>query len=958
MSAEAKDGTDQPLRRDVRALGMELGQVLREHAGRELYDLVERVRALAKRRRGAESGGGDADAAEAEAELRSLIAGLEGEQLRPLILALSRFFDLSNLAEDRHRVRVLRERERERHPHPRSQSIGAAVLALKEAGHSAEEVQALLDRLHIEPVFTAHPTEAKRRTVRKLIRRLREGLTSLDDTGLLPRERSRLIGEIRAHLAALWATEPLRPRKPEVLEEVRRSLFVVDSLWEVIPQLMLNLKRALAETYADHDFRVRPPFSFGSWIGGDRDGNPFVTDRVTAETLALLRHQAVRLHLREVIQLDSLLTLSDEYAAINEPLRTAIARAIAEDDELAGRVEALNPHEMYRHWLAAVRLRLERTSQDAELGGDGGRIEGSLSPYRSAAELEADLLLIDASLRDSGYAALAEADLAEWLERVRVFGLHVARLDVREDSRMLHRVVGRLAAIAGLRDDYEGLDEAGKVAFLSQSPGDAAVQRLIAADEEALGEDAAKTLRLFRLLHRQSLDHGPETLGCLIVSMTHHPSDVLTMLWLSRVGSAVEAAATQQHDAEPLALPIVPLFETIDDLHRSGDMLRTMLGVDAYRQHVHDACDGLQVCMIGYSDSTKDGGYLSANWHLFICQRSLARAAAELGVDLMLFHGRGGSLGRGGGPAARGILSLPPAAVGGRLRLTEQGEVLAERYDDPEIALRHLEEITWATMLVSMRAEASQVPDAWLAVLEEASKASEAAYRGLIADPAFLPYFSRATPIDTIESLPIGSRPSRRKAGSSPDGSAPKRSLSDLRAIPYTFAWTQNRHLLTGFHGLGTGLEAAGGDGSDRWATFGRMYGDWPMFRAIIDNAELALAKADPAIGHAYAELVEAEGGLELWERFREEHERSRAAVLAITGRTELLEHVPWLQRSIRVRNPYVDPLNMIQVELMKRRASMAETLDADTSTPESESLEELLRLSVQGVAAGMRTTG
>ena len=914
-------------------LGFELGRVLREHAGDELYDLVERVRALAKARRAGDAAADD--------ELKRVIAGLDGRQIEQLIRALSVFFDLANLAEDRHRVRVLRARESGGEGEERKESIGDAVATLRARGVGAGEMQGLLDRLHVEPVFTAHPTEAKRRTVRSLLRRLRGDLVALDERGRTPRERDRLIARLQADLAVLWEVEPLRPRKPDVLEEVRRSLFVVDPLWEAAPWLQVSLRRAVARHYPEASgdtqgggaLRAGRFLSFGTWIGGDRDGNPYVTADVTRQTLHILRSEGVRRHSQEARRLAPLLAVSTRRRGLSDELRAALDEAVTGDEALRERMTRLHPHEGYRMWLEVVRARLE-------VG------------YRTSDELIRDLRLMQNSLRQAGHGRLADGELREWIDRAHVFGLHIARLDIREDSRALHAAVAELAAAVGAVEspsEYEAMDDAARVRLLSEAVDVTRASRLNADD---LSEAAREKLDLFTLVHREAAAHGGETLGMAIVSMTHRAGDVLPMLWLLRLGAAACG------EREPAAsLPIVPLFETIDDLNRAPDILDAMMASEGYRRHL-EASGNVQCCMIGYSDSTKDGGYLAANVGLQAAQRRLAAYAAKRGVELMLFHGRGGALGRGGGPAARGILSLPPRAVEGRLRITEQGEVLAERYDDPQVARRHLEQITWATMLVS--AGSREGGDAAAGVvgvsgergeggdggdlLEQAAERSRAAYRELIEDPAFIAYFEHATPIGTIESLQIGSRPSRRKSG---DGG--ERKLSDLRAIPYTFAWTQSRHLLTAFYGLGTGLEPWADRDLERLRA---MYREQPGFRATIDNAELALAKADPAIAREYAALVPDEKeGLRLWERFAAEYERSRRVVLAVTGRAQLLDSVAWLQRSIRVRNPYVDPLNLIQVELLRRKRTA-------TGDEAREEIEELLRLCVQGIAAGLRTTG
>lgn len=902
--APVPEQMDQLLRRDIRMLGFELGHVLRELGSDELYYLVEEVRHLAKQRRSGDQ--------QAERSMRELLAGASLEQLRDLMRALSCFFDLANLAEDRHRVRVLRQREREKHPLPRKESIGAAVEQIAADGGGPEQMQQLLDRLSIELVFTAHPTEAKRRTVRRAIRRLRHELVELDSDRILPAERDRLLRRIRTDLACLWETDALRPSRPTVLEEVHRGLFVADPLWAVIPRLYRSLREALARSYPGHAFELPTFVTFGSWIGGDRDGNPYVTADVTREALTMLRQAATHKHLEQCQRMSEILSISDTYHSVSPAMLEAIQSALDRWPDIPEVIPHGNPHEKYRSFLAIIEYRLR-----AVLSGDE-------PAYARSAELLADLELIQRSLLENGHHHLAEGALLDWIDRTRAFGLHLARLDIREDSRRLQQAVGELMAAAGLDAGYADADEDGRQAKLT-----AELPETIDLDRDKLSPEVTETLALFELLQGEHDAKRFNSLGVFIISMTHQPSDALTVVWLSRLAQRLAGAD------EPMQMPIAPLFETIDDLQRCGTMLRSLLSNAPFAEQVRRS-GGRQVCMVGYSDSTKDGGYLAANWMLHRAQCDLADAAEAYDVDLVVFHGRGGALGRGGGPAARGILSLPPESVGGRIRITEQGEVLAERYDDQEIALRHLEQVTYATMLVTAR-ERETVPKAWPELMQKAADASMQAYRAMITDSGFLTYFGAATPIDTIENLPIGSRPSRRGG---------ERKLEALRAIPYTFAWTQNRHLITGFYGLGAGLGALGGGAVP---TLQEMYAKWPFFRGVIDNAEFALAKADMTIAGEYARLAPRDGARRLYDRLVEEHAGSVQSLLAVTGRNGLLETIPWLARSIAARNRYVDPLNLIQVELMRRQRD---------GRGDADELTGLLRLSVQAIASGLRTTG
>jgi phosphoenolpyruvate carboxylase len=513
------------------------------------------------------------------------------------------------------------------------------------------------------------------------------------------------------------------------------------------------------------------------------------------------------------------------------------------------------------------------------------------------------------------------------------------RLDVRQDARFYCDVMHELLSRLGVTDGFITLDESERQSVLARTiPWKSDIPR------EGLSPQTTETLDLFQLLQAAIQTYGPNCLGSHIISLTSAPSDVLTVLWLWRWAQSIAHPPGTDVAALPDQLPIVPLFEKIGDLKRGPATLAAMLEQPLYAAHVSRQ-GSRQVIMVGYSDSTKDGGYLAACWGLYRAQSDLHRVADRFGVKLTFFHGRGGSLGRGGGPAARGIYSLPPDALDGSLRLTEQGEVLAERYDDDQIAYRHLEQVTTATLLASALPARTAKP-AWAGLMEQLSSRSYDVYRNLVDQPGFIEYFGSATPIDEIESLNIGSRPARRRG---------ERTLADLRAIPWVFSWTQNRCLIPAWYGLGTALvELLDGDPSG-WQTVFEMYRQWPFMQATIDNAALALAKADVFIASCYADLVQNEEARQrIASLIFTERNRACRAILALTGGSELLSTTPWLQASIDARNPYIDPLNLIQIELIRRRRE----LPADTPAEDAESLRGLLRLTVQGIAAGMRTTG
>lgn len=899
-----------------------LDEIVEEHVGHEHFHVINTLRRLAKERRAGLPG--------VEAELVRRIEALTKEETREAIRALSIYFDLANMAEDCRRIEVLRERGRQAGTRPIHESLADAVAQLKAAGLDAAQVQALLDRLSIDMVFTAHPTEAKRRTTRNLLRRMRSILEEFRHQDLLPAEIDDRTDELRSLMMVLWETEMIRPRPPEVLDEVARGLYFTAGLWDVAPQLLNGLRKAIADHYPDDKITVPQFLRFGSWMGGDRDGNPNVTADVTAEVLTVLRRHTVEQHLATCRDLRWVLVMSGRETHPDKRLVDAVSQAGVRWPELRERLEFISPHEIFRAWMTVIRHRLELTV-DADAGS-----ASAVGGYASADELEADVKLLADSIIADGGQRIVDTFLVPWLDQIRTFGFHFARLDVRQDSFDHEQALAEMLRMAGACDDYGALDERGKQKILVE-----ALKLPVPwpKDAKALDGGTRESIALLRLLARTVKVQGTGPLGGYVISMTHHVSDLLEVLL---VWTWAWRELTGGDDDLPY-LPIVPLFETIDDLKRASDVLAALLENETYREYLRRSPLSEQMIMLGYSDSTKDGGYVAAVWGLNRAMHELAAVAARHDVRIVTFHGRGGALGRGGGPTARAIRSLPPVAIGGAIRMTEQGEVLAERYDDPNIARRHLEQVCWAVMLITGVPEPLPRPE-WVAMMNDLSERALAHYRKLIEDPGFLAFFDRATPISEIERLPIGSRPAKRRE---------RKSLADLRAIPWTFAWTQCRQILPAWFGLGTAISQIVEGGDDAWQPLQQMYREWPFFQALIDNAELALAKADMGIARQYTLLDEEPSAERLRQTIASEYDLSRGAVLMITGVPELLGGTPWLQRSIGERNPYVDPLNFLQVELLKRLRHA----DADDE-PEVAALRDLVRMSIQGVAAGLRTTG
>ncbi|MEM9825275.1 MAG: phosphoenolpyruvate carboxylase [Planctomycetota bacterium] len=921
-TASLRGAGTEPWRSEIGFLGSLLGETIRTYAGRDAFALVEKVRRLSWLRRTGDT--------EADAQLKHLFAGLDDEQVRMVTRAFTIFLDLLNLVEDRRRIQVLRQRAEAALPAAPAESIGQAFAQLKSQGVSAEVAEKLLNALNIELVFTAHPTEAKRRSVRRKLSEIRRLTTAFHEEAFAHRRRF-IEDDILRELAILWQTDFIRPWRPSVMQEVQRGLSIKSVLWHTVPEISREISKAAAEQYGDDVTLRSPPIEFGSWIGGDRDGHPGVTADVTATTLKWLHREAIEYHLNTCRELFDTFTLSSRQATVGVEVQRALKDAVNEFPELEDQIAAVPPGEICRRYLAVICWRLQQTHQ--ALVADSGATP-SQAVYTHPDQLQTDLqCLIGSVIPIAGSSRVLEP-LRVWREQISTFGFHLAKLDVRQNSSVYRKVVNELLRSSGRCDAPESLSESDRCDALSGK-----VPKFLTGDlfaGQSYSDETIEVLRLFSGLHRHAAASGADSIGAQIVSMTSVPSDILSVLWLW------EATRLDDHpqSAEP---PIVPLLETIEDLRNGPTILESLLSTDGYRQRLVRT-GNRQMIMLGYSDSTKDGGYLSACWALHECQRTLSNIADKHGISVTYFHGRGGSLGRGGGPAARSILSLPRGSFDGSIRITEQGEVLAERYDDPEIAHRHLEQMVWSSLLAT--GSDSPQPDAtWAETMSKVATESRRAYRELVEADSFVAFFRAATPISEIEQLPIGSRPSRRK----PDGG-----LDDLRAIPWVFSWTQCRCLLPAWFGMGSACDAL--EQNDH-SVLRDMYRRWPFFRATMDNAELALAKADPGIMNEYFALTDGDDGQgdhhgtrQIAKQIQDEYVRSREALLSITGNTDLLSGTPWLRESIRVRNRFIDPLNLLQVELMRRK--QRDGLDDD------EEHRHLLRLTVNGIASGMRTSG
>jgi phosphoenolpyruvate carboxylase len=895
----------------IHLLGETLGEVIRAQESPALLDTEERIRALAKARRG-----GDVDAA---GRLAAEVAALSTDDARATASAFAVYFDLVNLAEESHRIAALRERERAQHPAPIGESLRDAVAQLRARGLTADAVEALLSSLRIELVLTAHPTEAKRRTVLSKLQRIGHTLQRLQSVELLPRERQELVRGLRAEITSLWLTDRTRTTRPAATDEVRTGLYFVETIfWDVLPRIAAELESAVAEHYPD----VTVPdgwLALASWIGGDRDGNPSVVTPVTAETLRLHRGLAVEQHRRALLALARRLSMS----ARRCPPPSALVDWLESRRPLPARVAFLAERyasEPYRLALSLLAADLDAASREdmtARLLDD--------VPHQARVAVDRIAPVLDA-IAAAIPPVLAREELRTLRAQLAIFGLHAARLDIREDAHRLSVALGGLLGALGIDAAWETRDAGERAAVLLRLLDDEDPRASDVALAAASRPESDETWRLFRLLARTQHTYGAEPLGPFIVSMTRSVADLLGVLVLARWAGCV--------------LDTVPLFETVDDLAAAPRVMAELFTLPVYRAHL-ERRRGEQIVMIGYSDSNKDGGYLAAGWALYRAQEAIARVSAEHGVVLTIFHGRGGTVARGGGPAGRAIRAQPPGTLRGRFRLTEQGETIASRYADQDLAHRHLQQITSAVLLASARTPDRDSDPTWCTALDAMAGVAREAYRALVdRTPGFLDYWHAATPIDEITRLRIGSRPAARRGGAL--------TLSDVRAIPWVFSWMQSRFNVPGWYGLGTALAAAD------LSQLREMHAEWPFYRALLDNAEMSLLKADMDIAALYSDLVPDRAvARSIFGRIRDEYERTRDLLLAVTGHDALMDADPVIQRSVHLRNPYVDPLNYLQVEMLRRVRALSEP-----DGQEADACRDVIVLTINGIAAGLRNTG
>ncbi len=929
---------DKALRSRVKLFGTLLGNVLRSHAGEHVFEAVETLRKgyISLRKE---------DNPRKRRRLEAVVRNLDADTLNHVVRAFSIYFSLVNIAEE-----AYQHRQRRRRIHRGGElwggSFDTTLREFRSEGVSAEQLQAMLDQLRYLPVFTAHPTESRRRIVMERLRNIFLTSERLDYRRLNKEEKQEIIDSLETQIQILWNTDEVRVRKPQVRDEIKNGLYYFHkSLFMAVPQTYRNLEKVIKRIYGKQCSDANPVcvpsfLTFGSWIGGDRDGNPFVKPDTTRMAVRMQHQQVLREYLHRVSELNLQLTHSSHLCQPSQPFLDSLARDEIQFPAIFERRPSRYNHEPYRRKLHIMRHRLKDNLKRV----DGLIYTGNAAPHEYAYTDEQDFLndlkLIRDSLYSHGDGRCADAELKDLIRLAETFGFFLMRLDLRQESTRHSQAVAEILSLQNDATDYMALDEKQRLALLSELITEPGKLRF---EPEQLSEESRETLDVFSVMGDMRQEISPKAFGTYVISMTHHASHIMEVMLLA----ALTGLAGRRDGRWFCNIHISPLFETIDDLERIEPVMNELLDIPVYRNLLTDS-GNFQEVMLGYSDSCKDGGIIASAWQLYNAQKQVTDLLREKGIAYRLFHGRGGTIGRGGGPTHEAILSQPPGTVHGQVKFTEQGEVLSYKYSNFETAVYEL------TMGVSALLKSSRsVIQPWqpfcedyLEIMNALSASSEQSYRQLTDQtPGFLDYFYEATPLNEIGLLNIGSRPSHRKKGD--------RSKSSVRAIAWVFSWAQSRHTLPAWFGIGTALELWRDNDPAQLAKLQQMYEEWPFFRALISNAQMALFKSDMDIAEQYSRLCrDPQTGEKIFRIIRDEYRRTVRQVLEISGNRSLLEDNPPLQLSLLRREPYLDPLNHIQITLLQRRHNEA------LSDEEREMwLAPLLR-SINAIAAGMRNTG
>ncbi|MFC7678401.1 phosphoenolpyruvate carboxylase [Paenibacillus sp. GCM10028914] len=925
LTVTAKSSSNNLLRRDVRFLGNILGEVLVHQGGNELLDIVEKIRETSKSLR-------SVFLPELFADFKRIVSTLDPDNRHQVIRAFAIYFQLVNIAEQNHRIRRKRDYERSAGESVQPGSIESAVRDLKERNFTYEEVQEILESLSLELVMTAHPTEAMRRAILDIHKRISEDVMLLDNPTLTFREREQLREKLLNEVITLWQTDELRDRKPTVLDEVRNGMYYFhETLFHILPEVYQELERCLSKYYPGSDWHVPTYLRFGSWIGGDRDGNPSVTADVTWKTLEMQRKLAIREYQHILTGLMKNLSFSATIVNVSDELKQSICTD-RENVTLKKMEIWHNEKEPYRIKLAYMIAKMAHVL-DSEMTGK--------ERYQSPEEFIEDLQIIDRSLRHHYADYVADTYIKKLIRQAELFGFHTATLDIRQHSQEHENAMAEILAKMNVVSNYSELEEEDKIELLNKLLND---PRPLTTPYQEYSDSTEECLEVFRTVYRAQKEFGVNCVSSYLISMAEGASDIMeVMVFAKEVG-----LFSKDNDGKVVAtLQAVPLFETIEDLHAAPAIMRRLFNLPIYREGLR-AMNDLQEIMLGYSDSNKDGGAVTANWELQVAMKDITAVGNEYGIKLKYFHGRGGSLGRGGMPLNRSIMAQPANTIAGGIKITEQGEVISSRYSLKGIAYRSLDQATSALIRASINARTPQEntqEKEWEEISANISAVSQKKYQDLIfRDPDFLSFFKESTPLPEVGELNIGSRPSKRKNSDR---------FEDLRAIPWVFAWTQSRYLLPAWYAAGTGLQSFYQGNEDNLKTLQDMYVNYPFFTSMIDTLQMAMAKADLIIAKEYSLMTKNDVARErIFGLIKEEFKLTKEMVLKITGQQEILDNQPVLQESIRLRNPYVDPLSYLQVQLLNELRDLREKGEDDPDL-----LREVL-LTINGIAAGLRNTG
>ena len=911
---------DKPFKQDIKELGMLLGNVIIAQEDRELFDVVERLRSLTKEFRHNAS-------PKASIEIKKIINSFSVERAYKVVRAFSVYFILINAAYEVHRIRRQRAHVFQ-NDQPQKGSIAEAMNLLKDENLSKNQIEEILHSIDIIPVFTAHPTEATRQTILRKILTISELLIRKEKEKSTPNELAEIKTKLQTEITLLWQSNEIRFHKVTVKDEIQRGLFFFE-------QVLYN---GISKFYETLNCEINKSFSigtvpqsiinFGSWMGGDRDGHPFVTAEVTKETVKKHQKTLFKLYTHDLDLLyDSLSTSLHQVGASN-----ALKKSVETERALLGQKEGdsylRDASEIYRTKLLFIFLKLQNTFKKESLY------------YLDANEYIADLQLMYNSLNENKGGLIADLRILPLIYKAKTFKFHLLALDIRQNASLLRRAIEEILEYAEVQQNFASLPEEEKIKILTEQ---FLISRPLIKSEEVFQDETRQVLQEFAVIKWAQENVSRESSNDYIISTNSFVSDVLTALLLAK-----EAGLIEVHHGKIISsnVDLLPLFETIEDLRNAPEQMKTLFENDAYKLQLQKR-NLVQKVMIGYSDSNKDGGILTSNFELYKAQIRLKNLCKEKNVDIILFHGRGGSTSRGGGPLHQSILAQPLGTIDGKIKITEQGEMISSKYLIPKIAERSLELMTASVILATAKTKFNQKEDVFYKYEKRFEHISQFAfehYRELITDPNFYNYFRTATPIDVIERIEIGSRPPSRKRGSD---------IRNLRAIPWVFAWTQNRQTITGWYGFGFAVTKAVEEKMITWKQLQNMFSEWDFFKALVENIEMVLLKTDFAIASEYLTLCGNDKyAVEIFNRIKKEYERTRDAVLKITGEKLLLDENPSLQRSILLRNPYIDPISFIQVAFIKKYRKK------NISSSEKEKLLALLRSTVNGISAGIRNTG